>query len=186
MKRVAAIWLILSLAVVFTGCDINTQDGESLGTTAIQTKVSADIFLQASESNSAETTVQIKSARFLPAFGIGHPPEADIEVDVFVLNNPEEQAALLDGLDAVAAAISADYTDETVILVTFTASCITYEEEYSIRSFEMTEGYGKIVILYTSTPDRTYADAICPYYAIIVTSKTDITPEEIDVGIEKG
>ncbi len=104
-----------------------------------------------------------------------------------MLGNSEEEAALLDGFDAVTQAINADYENETVILVTFTANVITYEEEYSLESAELTSGIGgSIQIRYTSTPDRAYAEAICAYYAIIVIPKTDIPAGGIAVEIING
>ena len=104
-----------------------------------------------------------------------------------MLGNSEEEAALLDGFDAVAEAINADYENETVILVTFTANVITQEEEYRLETAELTAGIGgSVQIRYTVTPGSAYAEAECPYYAIIVIPKTDIPANGITVDIING
>ena len=184
MNRYAFIGLILTLAVIAVGCgNVETQD--STGKDAIENEVPVGTSLQTTEHNSGEPGVQVRSVRFLQAFDIGHPSQAGDGMDVFVLNSRDEQAAFLDGLDAVAAATNANYDDDTVIVITFTANCITYEEEYSLESVALDEGAGgSIEILYTFTPDRMYSDAECPYYAIIVVPKINIASEDIDVNIE--
>ena len=176
----AVIGLVFALAMAAAGCGAtNLRTEETPSRTAIQTETPAD--------TPAPTAVPVKRVRFLEAFDIGHPLKAGEGTHVFVLNSREEEALLLDGFDAVATAINADYGNETVILVTFTAPCITYEDEYSLESVELTKGAGgSIKILYTSTPDRAYADAGCPYYAIIIVPKMDVSVEDINASIENG
>lgn len=178
MKRYAAIVFAVVLTVAAAGCGTATENG--VMQTAIPTATLAEEPSRIVEHPSA----QINSVRFLEAFSIGHPSEAENGIEVFVINSEQEEAKLLEGLDAVAEEIAADYQVETVILITFTANCITYEEEYSLRSVELAAGGGRIEILYTSTPDRSYAEAICPYYAIIAVPKTSLSSEKIEVEIE--
>ncbi len=180
MRLIAAIVLALVLAVFAAGCGASgSRVEETPAQTVIQT--------EAPSATPAQTAIPIKRVRFLEAFSIGHPQQAGEGTHVFVLNSSKEEAALLDGFDAVTEAIGADYQNETVILVTFTARVITYEEEYSLESADLAEGcVGHIEILYTSTPGRAYSEATCPYYAIIVIPKTDIPASGITVEIING
>jgi hypothetical protein len=179
MKLSAVITLVLALATVAAGCGASGSHTEGTSAqAAIQTK--------ALSAAPTLTAVSVKRVRFLEAFDIGHPLKAGEGTHVFVLGSREEEAALLDGFDAVETAISADYGNETVILVTFTAPCITYEDEYSLESVKLEGAESSIMILYTFTPDRAYAESECPYYAIIVIPKTDIPASGITVEIING
>ena len=180
MRLFPTIVLVLLLTVIVTGCGVSDlQIDKTPAQTVIQT--------EAPSVTPAQTAVLVKRVRFLEAFSIGHPQQAGEGTHVFVLNSSKEEAALLDGFDAVTEAIDADYQNETVILVTFTARVITYEEEYSLESADLAEGRGgHIEILYTSTPGRAYSEATCPYYAIIVIPKTDIPASGITVDIING
>jgi hypothetical protein len=180
MSLSAAITLVLALATVAAGCGASGPHTEGISAqAAIQTGVlSAAPIL---------TAASVKRVRFLEAFDIGHPLKAGEGIHVFVLGSQEEEAALLDGFDAVTEAIDADFATETLILVTFTANVITREEEYSLKATELTTGRGgHIEILYTVTPGRGYAESECPYYAIIVIPKTDIPASGITVEIING
>lgn len=180
MRLIAVIMLVLAAAVFAAGCGTSGSQTEETPTpTAIQT--------QALSATPMKTAIPVDRVRFLEAFSIGHPQQAGEGTHVFVLDNSEEEAALLDGFDAVKQAVSANYETESVILVTFTANVITQEEEYSLKSAELTAGRGgSIEILYTSTPGRGYAESECPYYAIIVIPRTDIPASGITVEIING
>ncbi len=180
MRLFPTIVLVLMLTVIVTGCGVSDlQIDKTPAQTVIQT--------EAPSATPAQTAIPIKRVRFLEAFSIGHPQQAGEGTHVFVLDSCEEEAALLEGFDDVMEAIGADYENEMVILVTFTARVITHEEEYSLESAELTAGRGgHIAILYTSTPGRPYSEAGCPYYAIIVIPKTDIPASGITVEIING
>jgi len=180
MRLFTVIVLALAVAVFAAGCGVSgSRTEETPPQTTIQT--------EAPSATPAQTAVPVKRVRFLEAFSIGHPQQVGEGTHVFVLNNSEEEAALLDGFDAVSEAINADYENETVILVMFTANVITHEEEYSLESAELTAGIGgSIQIRYTVTPGRGYAESECPYYAIIVIPKTDIPASVITVEIING
>lgn len=177
MKRYAAIVLAVVLTVAAAGCGTATENGVMQITIPAATPIEPSWIVE-------HPSVQINSVRFLEAFSIGHPSEAENGIDVFVINSRQEEAELLKGLEAVTEEINTDYQVETVILISFTANCITYEEEYSLRSVELADDGGRIEILYTSTPDRSYAEAICPYYAIIAVPKTNLSSEKVEVEIE--